>query len=161
MWYQSIKGFVQPTIAGFRVYRVCDGANSINILPQSTSTAKKLRRPQNVVRKRQRRLGLRGGSTTRRGPPHFPTPQSETTTDTPRKLSDVIAGIPNPAPTPPSPLSPRTTQTQTPLADIKSLTVSSPKLLQSATPAFEKYNEEQLTTVKLPGGSQHVCRYHA
>ncbi|MCJ1478356.1 F-actin-capping protein subunit alpha [Lambiella insularis] len=42
------------------------------------------------------------------------------------------------------------------IADIKALTVSEPKLLQSASAAFEKYNEEQLTVVKLPGGSQNV-----
>ncbi|MCJ1387615.1 F-actin-capping protein subunit alpha [Xylographa bjoerkii] len=42
------------------------------------------------------------------------------------------------------------------IADIKALTVDEPQLLQSASAAFEKYNEEQLTTVKLPGGSQNV-----
>jgi len=42
------------------------------------------------------------------------------------------------------------------IADIKALTLEQPKLLQSAAPAFEKYSEEQLTTVKLPGGSQNV-----
>ncbi|MCJ1245357.1 F-actin-capping protein subunit alpha [Trapelia coarctata] len=40
--------------------------------------------------------------------------------------------------------------------DIKALTLEQPRLLNSATPAFEKYNEEQLTAVKLPGGSQTV-----
>jgi hypothetical protein len=44
--------------------------------------------------------------------------------------------------------------------DIKALTVEEPKLLQSAAPAFEKYNEEQLTAVKLPGGSQSVSQCH-
>jgi len=42
--------------------------------------------------------------------------------------------------------------------DIKALTPEEPKLLQSAAPAFEKYNEEQLTAVKLPGGSQSVSQ---
>ncbi|KAI9852192.1 MAG: F-actin-capping protein subunit alpha [Pleopsidium flavum] len=42
------------------------------------------------------------------------------------------------------------------IADIKALTVDEPKLLQSVSPAFEKYNEEQFATVKLPGGSQQV-----
>jgi hypothetical protein len=41
-------------------------------------------------------------------------------------------------------------------ADIKALTVSSPNLISQLGPAFEKYNEEQLTTVKLPGSSQNV-----
>ncbi|KAF6833572.1 transketolase [Colletotrichum plurivorum] len=40
--------------------------------------------------------------------------------------------------------------------DIKSLTVSDPDLVSSLEPAFEKYNEEQFITVKLPGGSQQV-----
>ncbi|TDZ61465.1 F-actin-capping protein subunit alpha [Colletotrichum trifolii] len=42
------------------------------------------------------------------------------------------------------------------IADIKSLTVSEPEVLSSLEPAFEKYNEEQFVTVKLPGGSQQV-----
>ncbi|KAL0941843.1 2-oxoisovalerate dehydrogenase e1 beta subunit [Colletotrichum truncatum] len=42
------------------------------------------------------------------------------------------------------------------IADIKSLTVSDPELVSSLEPAFEKYNEEQFITVKLPGGSQQV-----
>ncbi|MCJ1397492.1 F-actin-capping protein subunit alpha [Xylographa trunciseda] len=42
------------------------------------------------------------------------------------------------------------------IADIKALTADEPQLLQSASAAFKKYNEEQLTTVKLPGGSQNV-----
>lgn len=51
-----------------------------------------------------------------------------------------------------------TTQQQYKLreADIKKLTVNEPKLLDSITPAFQKYNEEQLTTVKLPGSSKNV-----
>ncbi|KAI1846000.1 hypothetical protein JX265_000926 [Neoarthrinium moseri] len=42
------------------------------------------------------------------------------------------------------------------IADIKSLTVSDPGLVSKLAPAFEKYNEEQFATVKLPGGSQPV-----
>ncbi|KAH0551660.1 F-actin-capping protein subunit alpha [Trichoglossum hirsutum] len=42
------------------------------------------------------------------------------------------------------------------IADIKALTVDEPGLLQSLEPAFEKYNTEQLATVKLPGSSQQV-----
>ncbi|KAL8832377.1 MAG: hypothetical protein Q9191_000296 [Dirinaria sp. TL-2023a] len=41
------------------------------------------------------------------------------------------------------------------VADIKALTASDPKILESAQPAFRKYNEEQLATVKLPGSSQN------
>ena len=41
-------------------------------------------------------------------------------------------------------------------ADIKALTADEPALLRSAAPAFERYNEEQLATTKLPGGSQSV-----
>ncbi|KAK4147508.1 2-oxoisovalerate dehydrogenase e1 beta subunit [Dichotomopilus funicola] len=40
--------------------------------------------------------------------------------------------------------------------DIKSLTISSPNLVEELGPAFQKYNEEQFTTVKLPGSSQQV-----
>ncbi|KAI9778312.1 MAG: F-actin-capping protein subunit alpha, partial [Candelina submexicana] len=40
--------------------------------------------------------------------------------------------------------------------DIKALTVDEPDLLRSLGPAFQKYNEEQLATVKLPGSSQQV-----
>ena len=40
--------------------------------------------------------------------------------------------------------------------DIKALTVSSPTIISQLGPAFEKYNEEQFTTVKLPGSSQSV-----
>ncbi|GKT46560.1 F-actin-capping protein subunit alpha [Colletotrichum spaethianum] len=38
----------------------------------------------------------------------------------------------------------------------ESLTVSDPEIVSSLEPAFEKYNEEQFVTVKLPGGSQQV-----
>ena len=31
--------------------------------------------------------------------------------------------------------------------------------LRSAKPAFQKYNEEQLTSVKLPGGEREVGHY--
>ncbi|KAI0391094.1 subunits of heterodimeric actin filament capping protein Capz [Xylariaceae sp. FL0594] len=40
--------------------------------------------------------------------------------------------------------------------DIKNLTVSEPSLVSKLGPAFEKYNEEQFITAKLPGGSQPV-----
>ncbi|KAK2591493.1 F-actin-capping protein subunit alpha [Conoideocrella luteorostrata] len=40
------------------------------------------------------------------------------------------------------------------IADIKALTLTSPNIVSELTPAFEKYNEEQLATVKLPGSSQ-------
>jgi capping protein alpha len=40
--------------------------------------------------------------------------------------------------------------------DIKSLTIDSPTLIKQLGPAFEKYNEEQFATVKLPGSSQNV-----
>jgi len=36
------------------------------------------------------------------------------------------------------------------------LTISSPNLVSELEPAFEKYNEEQFITVKLPGSSQQV-----
>ncbi|KAK3186213.1 F-actin-capping protein subunit alpha [Lecanicillium sp. MT-2017a] len=42
------------------------------------------------------------------------------------------------------------------VADIKSLTSSSPNIISQLEPTFEKYNEEQLVTVKLPGSSQSV-----
>ncbi|KAG5294339.1 F-actin-capping protein subunit alpha [Histoplasma ohiense] len=42
------------------------------------------------------------------------------------------------------------------VADIKALTPEGPALISSLAPAFEKYNEEQLATVKLPGGSEEV-----
>ncbi|KAI4148916.1 MAG: hypothetical protein LQ340_004876 [Diploschistes diacapsis] len=42
------------------------------------------------------------------------------------------------------------------IADIKALTLEEPSLLQSVKPAFETYNEEQLTAIKLPSGSQNA-----
>jgi hypothetical protein len=42
------------------------------------------------------------------------------------------------------------------IADIKALTIESPSLVSQLGPAFEKYNEEQFATVKLPGSSQYV-----
>ncbi|KAH9884102.1 2-oxoisovalerate dehydrogenase beta subunit [Xylariomycetidae sp. FL2044] len=39
---------------------------------------------------------------------------------------------------------------------IKNLTVNEPGLVSKLGPAFEKYNEEQFVTVKLPGSSQQV-----
>jgi len=38
--------------------------------------------------------------------------------------------------------------------DIKTLASNQPNLLRSLEPAFKKYNEEQFTTVKLPGSSE-------
>ncbi|KAK8097930.1 uncharacterized protein PG998_013416 [Apiospora kogelbergensis] len=40
--------------------------------------------------------------------------------------------------------------------DIKALTVSDPGLVSKLGPAFEKYNEEQFATAKLPGSTQPV-----
>ncbi|MCJ1364446.1 F-actin-capping protein subunit alpha [Acarospora aff. strigata] len=40
--------------------------------------------------------------------------------------------------------------------DIKALTADEPRLLHSANSVFQKYNEEQLTTVKLSGSNQQV-----
>ncbi|KPI39344.1 F-actin-capping protein subunit alpha [Cyphellophora attinorum] len=41
--------------------------------------------------------------------------------------------------------------------DVKALTSDDdPALIQKLKPAFQKYNEDQLLAVKLPGGSQHV-----
>ncbi|KAL8736657.1 MAG: hypothetical protein Q9166_000023 [cf. Caloplaca sp. 2 TL-2023] len=40
--------------------------------------------------------------------------------------------------------------------DVKKLTVKEPNLLESITPAFQKYNEQQLSTVKLPGSTKNV-----
>ncbi|KAL8672411.1 MAG: hypothetical protein Q9168_003118 [Polycauliona sp. 1 TL-2023] len=40
------------------------------------------------------------------------------------------------------------------IADIQKLTVNDPHLLGSVTAAFQKYNEEQLSTLKLPGSGQ-------
>jgi capping protein alpha len=40
--------------------------------------------------------------------------------------------------------------------DIKKLTIEDPSLHSKLGPAFQKYNEEQLTTTKLPGSSEPV-----
>ncbi|KAI0888043.1 subunits of heterodimeric actin filament capping protein Capz [Annulohypoxylon maeteangense] len=40
--------------------------------------------------------------------------------------------------------------------DIKALTLNEPHLVSQLGPAFEKYNEEQFVTAKLPGSSQQV-----
>jgi hypothetical protein len=40
--------------------------------------------------------------------------------------------------------------------DIKALTADDPSLLSKLGPAFQKYNEEQLATTKLPGSSEAV-----
>lgn len=40
--------------------------------------------------------------------------------------------------------------------DIKALTISTPNAISDLGPAFQKYNEEQFVTVKLPGSSQQV-----
>lgn len=40
--------------------------------------------------------------------------------------------------------------------DIKALTVSEPAIVEELGPAFQKYNEEQFITVKLPGSSEPV-----
>ncbi|KAI9887742.1 MAG: F-actin-capping protein subunit alpha [Watsoniomyces obsoletus] len=42
------------------------------------------------------------------------------------------------------------------VTDIKQLTNDDRNLLTSLSPAFKSYNEEQLATVKLPGGNQEV-----
>ncbi|KAK7716141.1 hypothetical protein SLS64_003293 [Diaporthe eres] len=42
------------------------------------------------------------------------------------------------------------------VANIKALTVSEPSLVKELGPAFQKYNEEQFTTAKLPGSSEPV-----
>ncbi|KEY66866.1 hypothetical protein S7711_05220 [Stachybotrys chartarum IBT 7711] len=42
------------------------------------------------------------------------------------------------------------------IADIKNLAIDTPDLISELAPAFEKYNEEQFVTVKLPGSSQLV-----
>lgn len=42
--------------------------------------------------------------------------------------------------------------------DIKALTSDDePDLIAKLKPAFQKYNEEQLVAVKLPGASDYVC----
>ncbi|PQE30437.1 F-actin-capping subunit alpha protein [Rutstroemia sp. NJR-2017a WRK4] len=38
----------------------------------------------------------------------------------------------------------------------EALTINTPNLVSQLGPAFEKYNEEQFATVKLPGSSQQV-----
>jgi capping protein alpha len=40
--------------------------------------------------------------------------------------------------------------------DIKALTIENPSLHDKLGPAFQKYNEEQLVTAKLPGSSEAV-----
>lgn len=40
--------------------------------------------------------------------------------------------------------------------DVKSLASDDPSLISKLAPAFQKYNEEQLTTTKLPGSSKSV-----
>ncbi|KAI1472892.1 F-actin capping protein, alpha subunit [Daldinia caldariorum] len=40
--------------------------------------------------------------------------------------------------------------------DIKALTFNEPDIVSKLGPAFERYNEEQFVTAKLPGSSQHV-----
>ncbi|KAK9559975.1 F-actin-capping protein subunit alpha [Aspergillus fumigatus] len=42
------------------------------------------------------------------------------------------------------------------VADIKALTSDGSDIIPSLAPAFERYNEKQLTTVKLPGASPEV-----
>ena len=42
------------------------------------------------------------------------------------------------------------------VADIKALTISEPSLVKELGPAFQKYNEEQFITAKLPGSSEPV-----
>jgi hypothetical protein len=45
--------------------------------------------------------------------------------------------------------------------DVKALTLDKdPALISKLKPAFQKYNEEQLTAVKLPGSSQPVSDAH-
>lgn len=43
-----------------------------------------------------------------------------------------------------------------PRTDVKSLTSDGDDVIPSLAPAFERYNEKQLATVKLPGASQEV-----
>ncbi|KAI1003245.1 F-actin-capping protein subunit alpha [Podosphaera aphanis] len=42
------------------------------------------------------------------------------------------------------------------ITDIKALTIDNPNIITQLGPTYQKYNEEQFTTVKLPGSSQHV-----
>lgn len=44
---------------------------------------------------------------------------------------------------------------ESPATDVQALTEGD-DILSSLTPAFERYNESQLATVKLPGSSQEV-----
>lgn len=43
---------------------------------------------------------------------------------------------------------------------MKALTSDEDDIIPSLAPAFERYNETQLTTVKLPGASQEVGPGH-
>jgi len=47
------------------------------------------------------------------------------------------------------------------LTAIKNIASDEPNVLESLAPAFQRYNEEQFTTVKLPGGSQSVWKTDA
>lgn len=40
--------------------------------------------------------------------------------------------------------------------DIKALTINEPELVSQLGPAFERYNEDQFVTAKLPGSAQQV-----
>lgn len=51
---------------------------------------------------------------------------------------------------------PPTLDTDCPNTDIKALTISEPNIVKELGPAFQKYNEEQFITVKLPGSSEPV-----
>lgn len=51
---------------------------------------------------------------------------------------------------------PRTKPILSSSTDVKALTSDGPDIIPSLAPAFERYNETQLTTVKLPGASQEV-----
>jgi capping protein alpha len=42
------------------------------------------------------------------------------------------------------------------VSDIKALTIENPSLHDKLGPAFQKYNEEQLVTAKLPGSGEAV-----
>lgn len=42
------------------------------------------------------------------------------------------------------------------ITDIKALTIDNPTIIDQLGPTYKKYNEEQYTTVKLPGSSQFV-----
>jgi capping protein alpha len=42
------------------------------------------------------------------------------------------------------------------VSDIKALTIENPSLHDKLGPAFQKYNEEQLATAKLPGSNETV-----